>query len=81
MDDATPPATESTGADDGRYAELTLADDAVVMYDRTRTHAWIQSDVTYPADDSVDADDPVDRERDLAAHNATRPVTGGDLDG
>lgn len=79
--DETPPTIDSTGPDDGRYAELNLADDAVVVYDRTRTHAWIQSDVAYPTDVPSEPDDPVDRERDLAARNAERPVTGGGLDG
>ncbi|WP_435064214.1 hypothetical protein [Halobaculum sp. EA56] len=37
--------------DDGRYALLSLEGDAVIVYDRERTDAWIQSDVvsTLPA--------------------------------
>ncbi|NHN58601.1 MULTISPECIES: hypothetical protein [Halorussus] len=80
MDD-TPPTIDATDPDDGRYAELNLADDAVVVYDRTRTHAWIQSDVTYPTDVPGETGSAVDRERDLAARNAEHPVTGGELDG
>lgn len=79
--DETHPTIDSTGPDDGRYAELDLADDAVVVYDRTSTHAWIQSDVTYPTDVPGETDSAVDRERDLAAQNAEYPVTGGGIDG
>lgn len=71
-------------ADANRYAELDLNGDAVIVYDRTRTQAWIQSDHTVPTD--VAADDATasaseterHRERQLAAAHAERPVNGGD---
>ncbi|SHG93375.1 DUF7331 family protein [Halobaculum gomorrense] len=47
--------TEDTLADGGptapamtdRYGRISLDDDSVVVYDRERTDAWVQSDVAY----------------------------------
>lgn len=45
-DGADPGSPADPGAS-RRYGRLTLADDSVVVYDRRRTDAWIQSDVSY----------------------------------
>lgn len=70
-------------ADANRYAGLDLDGDAVIVYDRTRTQAWIQSDHTVPTDAADDATASASeterhRERQLAAAHAERPVNGGD---
>lgn len=63
-----------------RYAKLDLDGDAAIIYDRTQTNAWIQSDVTVAADDATESESAVQRERHLAAANAERPFNGGGLD-
>ncbi|MFC7138113.1 hypothetical protein ACFQRB_19825 [Halobaculum litoreum] len=71
-DDAADPqwrADPADGVEADRYARLSLADGAVIVYDRTETDAWIQSDVTCTvrASDDVGAPAPVWRDPDAAA--------------
>lgn len=44
---------EQVGTDEQatRYAELTIGDEAFVIYDRENHKAWIQSSTTFPAVD------------------------------
>ncbi|UIP01390.1 hypothetical protein Hbl1158_15895 (plasmid) [Halobaculum sp. CBA1158] len=63
--------------DSDRYARLELADDSVIVYDRERTDAWIQSDTARslpvaPAD-VADGASPLDD-----AVTTDRSDSGGD---
>ncbi|MFC7068593.1 hypothetical protein [Halobaculum lipolyticum] len=42
------PVAGPPGPDDDRYGRLSLEDGAVIVYDRSLTSAWIQSDVAVP---------------------------------
>ncbi|QZX99098.1 hypothetical protein [Halobaculum rubrum] len=51
------PSTDPSGT--SRYGRLSLADDSVIVYDRDRVDAWIQSSVAYdlpPRESSPNAD-------------------------
>lgn len=48
-DNTAGPATDDDQSQ--RYAELTLDDDAFVIYDRENHQAWIQSTVAVPIED------------------------------
>lgn len=41
-----PPTEPDIDTDDERYAELELPDGSVVIYDRERPSAWLQSDAS-----------------------------------
>lgn len=80
MHDEIPSRSDAPDPDAaGRYAELELDADAVIVYDRRQTQAWIQSDVTIPVGVATDDDgefrSTVVRERRLAAANAESPVS------
>ncbi|GAA0197282.1 hypothetical protein ACFFQF_20590 [Haladaptatus pallidirubidus] len=68
-----------------RYAQLELAEDTVIIYDREQTNGWIQSDTTVSTEITIGEStaSEVERhyERQLAAMYAERPITGGDTDG
>jgi len=43
------PAAETPARDEQRYAELSLEDGSIVIYDAENPSAWIQSDATVAA--------------------------------
>ncbi|WP_170178714.1 DUF7331 family protein [Halapricum salinum] len=43
------PASETPARDEQRYAELSLEDGSIVIYDAENSSAWIQSDATVAA--------------------------------
>ncbi|WP_135853208.1 hypothetical protein [Halorussus salinus] len=76
MNDEVTPDADAHAPSDGRYARLDLDESTVVVYDRNRTDAWIQSDRTVSTEEAAETD--ADRERRLAARHAERPGAGSD---
>lgn len=68
-----------------RYAQLELEQETVVIYDRERTQAWIQSDLMIPTDAATAetslSEQDGQYERNLAAMHAISPFDGDENDG
>lgn len=81
-----PPSHDASSVPDdaNRYARIQLEAGEVVIYDRERTNAWLQSDATLSVDARTDgsaaADSVVERGRHLAAKHAENPITGDESD-